>query len=426
MLASLVALTLATYATPKQPPATPASLLRTYSDPIELMLNAQRGCKDEPTLLACFSYLRRVYALANPQQRQALGQILSPQASFLGRYRDARRYDPFNHLQRPTIQDVDPPPSSDTAVDAVDAVARWARRRRIVMVNEFHTDPSTRALTIALLPRLYAEGFRYLAVEAVTEDGSALVKRGYAVHGTGYYTRDPVFATLLSRAIKLGYTVVSYDVHTSSQQQREDGQARDIYRKIFKHDPAARVLVHAGIAHIGEKPGGFGPGVQPMAMRLRALTGIDPLTVDQTTLRARKGTPLRRQLVGRYHPEHPAVIEDGRGRPWSAIPGRYDVTVVAPALSSTQARPDWLALDGTRTPVAIDPRWCKDVLPCSIEARPSARAEDAIASDRYAFLHHPARVRLYLSPGRYRIEAYSAGGKLLSSHTLNVKREDSP
>jgi len=404
----------------------PRELLTKYPSSRALPSKAMEQCLHLPTQLACLEYESELYLLANAGQRLALGQILAPQSSFLGRYRDASSYDPFAGTRKPGLGETPPPPQSDHAEDAVQAIARLAGKHQLVIVNEYHMDAATRALTTALLPRLYAEGFRYLAVEALAEPGETLEKRGYAVEGTGYYTREPVFAEMLARAVRLGYTLVAYEATGATQQEREDGQARNIYRRIFKSHPHARVLVHAGIAHIGERPGMLPGNARPMAMRLHALTGIDPLTVDQTSLRANTRSTLREDLLARFRPAHPVVIEDARGRPWSAYPGIYDVTVLMPDVEPGRSRPRWLSLHGSRDPVTVDAAWCEHRFPCAILARPQARKDDAIPSDCYALLGKTEHATLYLSRGRYRVEARDALGHLLSSRIITVPGEPQP
>ena len=424
MQTALLALLLALALPNAVPP--PRVLLNRYPDPGSLSTQAMKQCLQLPTQLACLQYQTELYERANAGQQFALGQILAPQASFLGRYRVAALVDPFKNTKNPGRGKPQPPPATDHAVDAVEAIARLARGRQLVLINEYHMDASTRVLTTALLPRLYAEGFRYLAVEALTEHDVALQERGYAIEGTGYYTREPVFADMLARAMRLGYTLVPYDVVARTQQHREDGQARNIYRRIFKSHPHARVLVHAGVAHIGERPGNLPGNAQPMAMRLHALTGIDPLTIDQTTLRANTGSPLRQDLVARYRPQHPVVIEDAQAQPWSAYPGLYDITVLMPEVEHGAARPRWLSLYGSRHAVTVKAAWCKGKFPCAILARPESRKDDAIPSDCYALFGKTQRASLYLSPGRYRVEARDADGLLLSRRNLTVPGEAQP
>ena len=63
---------------------------------------------------------------------------------------------------------------------------------------------------------------------------------------------------------------------------------REDVATIFKKDPAARVFIYVGYSHLMKKERDFGgesaKKVQWMAGRLKAATGIDPLTIEQTTM----------------------------------------------------------------------------------------------------------------------------------------------
>lgn len=418
-----LAIQMAAATTPAPAAVAPDALVAAHPEPIALMNAAKHQCKTEPTLLACYVYLQKVHTEAKGKQGRYLPQVLAPTASFLGRYRDALRWDPFKHGSRERPSHV-PSPERYHAADAVEEVAKLAKHHRLVMVNEYHMDAFTRYLTLALLPKLRKEGFRYLAVEGLFEDGEDISSRGYAVGSTGYYTQEPVYAMLLDRAVRLGFELVRYDASSSTQQGREDAQARAIYEATFAVDPDARVLVHAGIDHIDEKVGDFGPHVQPMAMRLHALSGINPLTVDQTVLRGRpsgKGSRLYQMLVKSYRPNAPTILINAQGKPWSAQPPMTDVSVLAPERHSAARRPAWLALGGLRQPVPISTRDCHNVLPCTVSARPMDEPDAAVPADRYAFLHVDHHTMLYLEPGRrYRIEATDIEGHHLSTREVNL------
>ena len=62
----------------------------------------------------------------------------------------------------------------------------------------------------------------------------------------------------------------------------------------------ARVLVHAGYSHINES--GELAGAKPMAIRFRELTGINPLTIDQTTM-------LEHSVRAKEHPAYGRVVD---------------------------------------------------------------------------------------------------------------------
>ncbi len=157
------------------------------------------------------------------------------------------------------------------------AILAQTRFRQVVMFNEEHTQPRGRWLVGSLLPALYRQGFRYLAIEALApSDSAGLRRRGYPVVGSGFYTNEPHFGNLLRAARHLGFRLVAYE---SEITDREQGQARNLLAATIARQPDARVLVLAGHAHISET-GALGG--RSMAQWVRQLSHIDPLTIDQT------------------------------------------------------------------------------------------------------------------------------------------------
>jgi hypothetical protein len=309
------------------------------------------------------------------------------------------------------------------AANAADAVAKLAIKRRIVLVNEAHDDPHTRVLILALLPRLRALGYNYFAAEALTERGSALMERGYPIESSGTeYLREPLYGDILREAIRLGYTIVAYDP-TSQVPDRDDAQAENLDREVFARDPHARLFVMAGYAHIDKAKGHLG-GIEPMAMRLRKLTGLEPLSIDQTQFRdvepSLHAGPYH-QIIDVLDMDKPFVLQLlGGNRIWSSDPGRYDISVVLPPMRG-QPRPDWLSLGGERQPWPVDTRLCHDVTPCVVEAHYRNESDDAIPADRYTFLHSSAaNSELFLRPGVYRLRAWDAAGKTLGETIIRI------
>lgn len=274
-----------------------------------------------------------------------------------------------------------PTPTDWTSTDAVDAITSMAGDRRLVMVNEAHHDAHTRLLTLALLPRLRALGFDYLAIEALSDKDTQLMQRGYAIEDSGtQYLHEPTYGEIVRTAIRLGYTLVPYDVDASSQTDRESRQADNLYRRTFARDPHAKVLVHAGYAHIDKARGRLG-NTQPMAARLQQLSGIEPLSIDQTRFREQipSEDDAYRQLVRAFPSSGPIVlISRTTGKPWSDNPDAYDMNVLLPAGTHrfgerglhrptsnvhssdrdhlmlpdpiVRLRPDWLAQESDRAP----------------------------------------------------------------------------
>lgn len=399
--------------------------------------------------LARYDYLRQAMSRLAPVDRPIAVQLLAGVENELGLYQQAILDFPLiprlpGNLSIPQATDWQ-------AAKAVDVIARLARDRRIVMVNEAHHDAHTRELTLVLLPRLRALGFNYFAAEALGDHDPALVRRGYPDTTSGSeYLHEPLYGEIIRTAIRLGFTIVPYDGDRTDTASRERQQARNLYQRVFAKDPDARLFVHAGYAHIDKGKGRLGK-VKPMAMQLQELTGITPLSVDQVNFRdvhSRNEFDPYHQLVTSFHPRLPtALVNRATGKAWSASPGTYDVSVLLPpslALapggdevhttwlsfgisgiavkppSSDPTRPEWLRLDGTRHAHFVDGSLCGTTFPCVIEAHYPGESDNATAADRYLFTKASAREPLYLFPGNYRLRAFDRNGKTLDENSITV------
>src|SRR4029453_18404047 len=66
---------------------------------------------------------------------------------------------------------------------------------------------------------------------------------------------------------------------------REQGQAKNLKERILDSDPNAKIIVHAGYAHIYKKPQIEKKGeLHWMALPFQELTGIEPLSIDQVDM----------------------------------------------------------------------------------------------------------------------------------------------
>ncbi|TPG51490.1 hypothetical protein EAH75_07230 [Rhodanobacter glycinis] len=355
--------------------------------------NLLEGIQPLTQELPRYSYLVATIPLL-PKADQPMGQqLLASSEAELGLYSEAVRDFP---LRSRLPSDLVPPKAADwQAVDAVDAIVTLARDRRIVMVNEAHHDAHTRELTLALLPRLRAMGFTYFAAEALDEREASLMKRGYPVSQSGSeYLHEPLYGDIVREAIKLGFVIVPYDAD-GTPQEREDGEAENLYERVFARNPEAKLFVHAGYAHIDKQRGRLGP-VKPMAMQLSKLSGIAPLSVDQTDIREenprsevlaynvfkhalkkfetiqqpmlprpgwgpgdvpeRPSMDAYALIIAEFHPTRAIVLLHDSGRtPWSARPTVYDLSVILPQANSAPS--DYtqgaiqLRIDNQRRPV---------------------------------------------------------------------------
>lgn len=346
--------------------------------------------------LGRYGYLLQAMPQLEPADRGMAQQYFAFSENELGLYGEAVRDFPLK-ARLPGDTKL-PSPSDWQATDAADAIVDLAAHRRVVMVNEAHHDAHTRLLTLELLPRLRAIGYTHLAIEALTEGNPSLRQRGYATNGSGTeYLREPVYGEIVREALRLGYVLVAYDGADHGADDREKGQARALYDKVLAGNPKAKLLVHAGYAHIDQARGRLG-NVLPMAARLHALTGLDILSIDQTDVReeepsneleahrmvnnaVRTGDSLRgvppsgltphldargvlrqpyHQIVQAFHPHGPIVLRHaGDGRFWSARPRLYDMNVILPPAnqrvsSYVRDRVISLRVDG-KTAIALPP-----------------------------------------------------------------------
>lgn len=414
-------------------------------DPSALKLLQAMG--REPSTLARYQYLIRKLPTLTPGDQVLALQFLSFSQNELGLYDQAVFSFPLKNGLPDKL--VLPTAAEWKSADAVDTIAALATQRRIVMVNEAHHDGHTRELTLELLPKLRALGYTYFAAEALGDNDPGLAKRGFPVRKSGTeYLRDPLYGDIVREAIRLGYTLVPYDNGLTGQ-ARETGQAEALYRKVFAKDPQARLFVHVGYAHLDKAMGRLGD-VRPMAMELQRLTGLVPLSVDQTDFleTGLDTSDAYHRLAREFPSSRPEVLLNRRtGQPWSARPATYDLDVILPPSLSLDAfgeykygyrlnpydtglphvvehnamqRASWLALGGRRSPYPIGAALCRGAIPCVVDAYYAGEPNDAITADRYAFMGPTETTRLYLRPGRYRLRAADADRRTLSERSIEV------
>jgi hypothetical protein len=240
------------------------------------------------------------------------------------------------------------------------------------------------------------------------------------------YVREPLYGEIVRSALKLGFVVVPYESTTSGSDTaaREDEQARHLVERVFRSQPDARLFVHAGYAHVHKHAGYL--DAEPMAMRLKRMSGFDPLSVDQTMLRPIDGRREYKDypsIVQRFAIRSPVILLSERnGTAWSLEPDYYDISVVLPPpAQGIVGRPDWLTLAGTREIVPIDLDLSEEHLPCVIEARYAAEGAKAVPADRMLVERGKGQVVLFLRPGKYRLAAVDAKGRSVIDRELRVE-----
>lgn len=241
------------------------------------------------------------------------------------------------------------------AEDAVDAIGRAARDRQLVILNEAHHVPFDRVFAMRLARALRKEGFQYLACETFFIDDEHVLGNGYVAEKTGVYSREPMFVQFLMDAQKDGWKFVSYEPDVPGN-LRESGMARNLVQRIFSIDAKAKVFVYAGYSHAKKVPASKKDNDESkLAAQLRRLTGIDPLTINQTTLYKHYDSEQQSRYyalaVKKLRSRQPAVLMDAQGKPIKlgiddlaydfevvhptyerdAVTGRYEWTNALPA-----------------------------------------------------------------------------------------------
>jgi len=366
-------------------------------------------------------------AKTSPAQRQVLAQFRATLGDEAGAMREWM-------AQRPPAAPVPPPDTTDyglyRAEPALEAIVAAARGRRLVILNEAHHASRCRAFAAAVLGRLRGEGFDLLAAEDFTSDPAVRFAERMAsgapvTTDLANYLRDPVYAELVRRARTDGYRLACYEM-TPAQRPPEDadGPTRVAVREaaeaanlaaLLQDNPNARVVVYCGHGHLAERPIGSNT---VMATRLKAATGIDPLTIDQSLgLPSPPGVfepPTITAVLAHFKPTGPIVVRDADGTSMALgfFKGAVDLTVFHPHLADIDGRPGWLATapDRTRHVFALPPAGPGDRL---VQAVPLAEASvpNAIPSDQYMAKPGAKEAVFFLRPGRYEIRMETNAGR---------------
>lgn len=311
------------------------------------------------------------------------------------------------------------------SINAASYIAGVALDAQVVMINEAHNKPVHRAFTYSLLEQLYKEGFRYLAMEMLGNYAGRSLKR--VDDKTGFYATEPVAGELIRKAITLGYTLVPYEDtiafrHTPTQ--RDSAQAAHIH-EVIRRDPKAKILVHAGYGHIAEAAAA--QEYIPMGLAFKKLSGIDPLTIDQTVFTEGSNLEYGRVyydvLMQKIRIDEPVVLLKNRN-PYPLIDVKgYDLYVVHPPTVYKNNRPSWLSLNGERKETTVPPQektlfFVQAYYEDEYNRQPLA---ELVPADQTYITSDYGYYSLYLKPGKYKLIFRDIGYKKLNERDKEVK-----
>ncbi|HVZ24632.1 MAG TPA: hypothetical protein VG842_01170, partial [Sediminibacterium sp.] len=292
--------------------------------------------------------------------------------------------------------------------DARSYILNRVSRERVVMINDAYDKPRTRAFMTSLLQGLYDRGFHTLAMEMLDpHNGSRPLTRLTTV--SGFFSNEPMAGELIRTAISIGYQVVPYEdtIARHTVNQREYAQAYNLSQWINSKDSSSRLLVYAGFDHIEE--GAAADGRIPMAAYFKVITGIDPLTIDQTQMTENSttadGAALYEKWI-RLRPPSGPVVPVVQNQAWDPFGLHlYDIHVIHPATQYIDGRPDWLSLEGLKKPQAIIPayRTCFLVQAYYLAEWDKGAPGYWVPADQTYLPAQNGLYYLYLQPGKYKI-----------------------
>jgi hypothetical protein len=356
---------------------------------------------------------------------------LSQYFAFAGDYQSAlqyriKSYDSVNDDGRRKIYKMAEGIKDIVHADARHYVNFAAKARRVVMINEAYDKPLHRAFTLSLLADLYKEGYHYLAMEMLNNFSSHTLTK-LTLH-TGYYTAEPVAGELVRSALAIGYTLVSYEDTAASKHtdnQRDSIQAQNIY-EVLRKDTSAKILVHAAYAHISKKPGS--DGYVPMGLAFKRLSGIDPLTIDQTDMTEESNFGYGRVIYQAYLQKYPlktasiALIDND---PVNVTNNDlYDLCIIHPPTVYKEGRPTWLSLGETRQPTFVKPASPNVYLVQAYYQEEIEKNDNTawqlVPADQTYIAGGKKNYLLYLRKGKYKIFFRDINYQILSSLNIEV------
>ena len=416
------------------------------SEPLPFPGNLMRKGINEGNYLAALAELqqRETQYLASSQWRGPFLDFISYASSFVGNYQAANLYFTMRQKLNPTQKLASSAIDQYTPLSALSVISQIADSQQVIMINEAHHVPLHRALTTRLLPLLYAKGFRYLALEDASPADAELHQRGYPLRRFGAYTIEPVFGNLIRTALRLGYKIIPYEYEGNCAakpddpyfcaNERERGQAQNIYDRILKEQPQAKILVHGGAGHIQER---IGKNVSTMAAHFKTISKIDPFTIDQMEmseyLNREYASALYLYVTEKWSLKEPTVFQSRQGGFWNTGEGtldQVDLKVFHPQTVYEEGRPTWLKMDGSRKPYAVFGESAtsklKSVLstypnPFLVQAFVSTEDAGAVPVDQIVVANPKGVSVLMLPAGSFRIRAIDETGKLLGEEVTSIK-----
>jgi len=264
-------------------------------------------------------------------------------------------------------------------INANNYILAKAKETNCVLINEEHNISFNRLFAMNLIDSLYNLGYRYLFLETLSNGKTVdtnLNTRKYPIISSGYYTKDPVYAEFVRKALSLGIKVLPYENTENITDyiydkgylrsdkghflEREFMMALNILKQI-KQDKNAKIIVYAGYGHIREKG-------TAMGYYLKQLSYINPLTIDQTDMREYENVDDENIIYKSLNILNPTIFIENNNLPFvqENLRESTDIQVFFPRTTYLKGRPNWLKY-GTRNEYHI-PKNIEITYPCKVLA----------------------------------------------------------
>ncbi len=234
-------------------------------------------------------------------------QAISTYFSLEGQYDSAIYYFDKSYQVKDTALYYDKSIEDFKIYDAKSEILKLSKAHQVLMFNESHHNPLSRAFINSLLPDLKRNGYTFLCAEDLQNDNFNKPDQYLSIKN-GFYSNEPFYAELLRSAKEIGFNLYAFDDTTECENvteniyfcnnQREFNMATKL-QKIFLKDPNSKIVVLTGYDHISKKSLVKGESEWiHMAEFFFGLTGIEPLCMDLTSFYPRSGsTPFTSNLA---------------------------------------------------------------------------------------------------------------------------------
>ena len=268
---------------------------------------------------------------------------------------------------------------------------------RVIMMNEMHFNPHSRAFVISWLEKCYQNGYRYLAAETLRASDSLLNQRRTVFKG----------ATVPYEGSGFGV-------------DREVNQAKNLVQNILDKDPEAKFLLLGGFGHIADRNGWYA-----MGRYFKEQSGIDPFTMSCIFFDDAYGETDSLQtvyydLIDAMPNREPILFYDTVKHIYPCTSG-MDVTCCLPRTHFIEDNiPDWKVYNG-KVLYTIDRRFIdKNGFPegC-VSAFLKSEGEQCVPIDQYMYGKDEKEFKLALYEGEYLLRFDD--GKEYKHATITVK-----